>query len=209
MARKRHFQVQLETFIINPSSGKNIIESVKPVSSSDVQYPKDGLNLFYGKRFASEALSFAAREARSNGDLLVPVIITMSAWRPESANHWFDTWEDKTVFDMRRIKDKTHESKIQSLWLKYMGEDGMTPEAIRSADCWRHLQYIERYPQYIDRLRKEKEFRHIDVFIWGSQENGKQIARATVYNTKNVVSIRPVSAEPLQVEMPRGFAKAA
>ena len=208
--RKKHFQLQLESYVLDPTTGVNEIESLEPEEGSDVIYPSGGINMLYGKRFATEALSKAARKARDEGQILIPVVLTLSAWRPLTDKHWFDTWENKTVFDLRRIKHgPEHEGKIRALWKKYMEADGFSKAEIANMDVWKHTEYVEKFPQYIDELHKDPEFRHVDAFIWGSKEDGKAITRATLYNTKNVVGIRALTAESIEVALPRDLKEAA
>lgn len=217
----KYFQLQLDSWLINPKASGNVLTSVKPEGGSDIRYPEGGLVTCYGKRFASESLVEASREARKRGERLVPVTIMMAAWRPESSNHWFDTWEDKTVFDLRRIKTddprgevKHPEQHIWQLWYKYLLSDGYTKEQVvemirnPEIDLRNQLNYIARFPQYIDRLHKEPEFSHVDVFIWGGYEQGKKIARAVIYNVKNIISVRAVSTEPVEVQLPKTLQKA-
>ena len=209
MAQKS-FQLQLESYIINPEKGVNVLHSLQAPEDSGVSYPHEGLNVLYGKRYAAETLAEVARKTRAEGRLLIPVVMNFFASRPSDSKHWFDTWEGKTVFDMRRIKDGVEfEGKIAQLWRKYLREDGFSDEDIGDMGCWSRLQYIERFPQYIDRLHKESEFKDIEIFIWATREGGKQVTRATIYSTKNLIGARAVTAEPISVELPRGIKNAA
>lgn len=205
---QKHFQISLESYIKNPESGENVIESIEPAPGAGITYPQEGLTTFFGKRFAAEAMTQAAREARRSGERLVPVVVTVNAWRPSDTPHWFDTWEGKTAFDLRRLKnDIEHEHRIRDLWKQYLMDDGASASEISDMDIWNHQDYLQAHPEYIDRLRREKEFRDIDVFIWGAMENGKQVCRATLYNAANVASLKAISAEPVKLALPKWLKK--
>lgn len=206
MQQQKVYTVTFDTFLLDPKPGvENVIESIQPPADSDIKYPSEGLNVLYGRRYAAESMTQFARQAKAQGKTMVPVSIRMTAWRTRDSSHWFDTYEGKTVFDMRRLaEDVSH--ILFALWKKYLTEDlkaeGYTGESlrkrleqiIRDEEKWGHQRnYLDARPHYIDRLRKEPGFENVDAFIWMLTEQGKQVVRATLYNARNVTLVTTVS----------------
>lgn len=194
----RH-EIELTAVVSNPETdGEYFLESVNPMGG--IRYPVAGLTLLYGRRFSKESFSRLSREARVKGDRLVAVKVMLQAERPESSPHWFDSFEGKSVFDLHRLRSDA-ESVLVRLWRQYMREDGYSEEQIRAV-AWEQSKFISEYPEYIDRLKDEAQFSGIDAFIWRAREDGRVVARATLYRTDNVIDIKPVCVESIKVIMP-------
>lgn len=204
MTRLKHHQVRLIGWVRNPSSYKpNALESLVPEQNSRAdRYPEGGINLLYGQRLARESLRAAVQAASAKNDVLVPVDIKLSATRPAHANHWFDTWENKTIADLRRLSPSS-EAILIRLWKKYLAEDGFTERDIRKFG-WSRKQFIEHAPHYIDRLQEEEQFSGVDTFVWQTRESGVGVVRATLYNPGAIISIKIPSTVPIRVQVP-GF----
>jgi hypothetical protein len=199
----KRFNVSFQTYILNPSFDRiNMIESLYASSDDAPMYPEEGLTVLYGKRFGFESLSKATSDALANGEKLVPIIIEMEAWRPKGTAHWFDDMEGKTVFDLRRLSKQLNiENLIIEYFSRYMNEDGFAEADVRNRDHSAKSDFAN-FPSYLDRLRKEPEFSHVDAFIWQTEEDGQSVVRATIYNTDPIKSVKPVGSK-IDVDYPR------
>lgn len=199
MTRIKHHIVTLYSWVTNPVPGRRLfVESVRSGDPS-IQYPQVGPTVLCGRRFAREALTEASRVAGANGDRLVPVEIQVLAWRPVTSPHWFGSWAGKSLVDLHRLNGACEKS-VAEFWKRYLSDDGYHPKDIRSLMATK--DFVSRMPQYIDRLRLEKPFGGVDVFLWRALENGRRVARATVYGTQAIQSMRPITADPIEVAFP-------
>ncbi len=205
MTDKKQHELKLYSWVINPKNDQvNFIRSVCPLNGIGVEYPKDGVNLLYGKRFARESFAEASRSFKDQGDIFVPVEIRMTAVRPVHAKHWFDRPDGKNVFDLHRLSPD-QETLIAEYWRRYLEADGVDGAGVN----WDRRDFVGQFPSFLDRIRKERLFQDIDVLIWRTREKGKVISRATLYNPHRILSMRAIGAEHLQVALPKIQANAA
>lgn len=217
MISSKPHTIIFETYLIDPKPGEvNIIQSLQPPPDTDIQYPGEGLNVLYGVRFASEALTSISREVQASGKKMVPVKIRMTATRPKNASHWFDTYVGKSVFDMRRLNESVKE-QLREIWKKYLSNDlkekGWEEDILESrlqdmvgGYILKSMNFIELRPYYVDRLRKEPGFENIDAFIWPTVVDGKKTVRATIYNAKNISMVSAMRTG-LRVALPEWLPK--
>lgn len=199
MTRIKHHIVTLYSWVTNPVPGRRyFIENVRSGDPA-IRYPQGGPTVLCGRRFAREGITDASRAAKANGDRLVPVEIQVLAWRPVNSPHWFGSWERKSVFDLHRLNGAC-ETTVAEFWKRYLTDDGYHPADIRELMSTR--DFVGRMPHYIDRLRLEDAFVGVEVFLWRTQENGRRVARATVYDTRSIQLVRPITVEPVEVAFP-------
>ena len=214
-------KIRLTGAIINPDlDGLNDIFSLKAPRFSKLKFPTSGLNLFYGHDSydgVTELVNEAYLEADANGDArpeieLVEVVCT--GIRSEDAKFWMDTYVDRNTFDMRRLSTgRADGHNVKEEIVSFFGDkalqllgskEEMMKRGFMSEGGEYHQMVVESFPQFIDDLRREKEWmKSIDILIWGARlgalyddqkgvwvTSGRLLTRATLFNSDCIQSVR-------------------
>lgn len=216
--------IKFTGLIANPSTEHdNRIISLP--SYEDLCYPSSGINVLYGKTTLDEFQEIVAEEKRRASNALRPEIhyemveISCIGLRKQSDMHWFDHYEDKSIFDLRRlsaqpsqnnankisVKDEILDIFYQSAEKDYSHSDLKHMGCIHTKTGQPTSAILEKLPQYIDALKKNADWmENIDALIWSAKSNGrfdhasqqwshqaKTITRATLFNAKCVVMTLP------------------
>lgn len=207
----------------NPSPDKdNKIISITSPDEANTPFPKTGLNLLYGKTTLDEFRDISEDLCRIHSDSapkLEMVEISCLGLRKSSDVHWFDSYQNKNVFDMRRLSaaprpeiegHKSIKDEILEFFAERAINDYGIDELIKSGCISNRTREVsaailERYPMYIDDMRSEmKWMENIELLIWSAKVGGtfdtttktwtgpvRSLTRATLFNSKCVIMMTP------------------
>lgn len=195
----------------------NTLTSLEAPPHSNLRFPTLGFNVFYGKSTLQDFQEMIRDEEsealKSNvkPDSIELVELSCIGTRHQEDAHWFDTYQDKTIFDIRRLSTgsrsssihKRHNVKEELLSFfhdkakndfghEYLVDHGCINKKTNEINNY----ILELFPQYIDNLYTETDWmKNIDAIIWSARsgaqyeknsqtwkESGKLLIRATIFN---------------------------
>ena len=216
-----NIMIKFTGLIADPSSQQdNRVISLESYHD-DLIYPKTGINVLYGKTTLQEFQEIVAnknKHARDNdrkAQHFEMVEISCLGLRHQQDLHWFDHYQNKSIFDLRRLSAQTRQDINQGISVKqeileifyqsalkdYSLNDLKQLGCIHSKTGEPTSIILEKMPQYIDALKKNADWmENIDALIWSAKSSGKfdeatqswshqakTITRATLFNAKCIV----------------------
>lgn len=165
--------------------------------------PPEGITFYYGFKESLEEQSKVISQEVSKGNFYSSVTASVEIEGEYLQLITPELVETTTFLNLNNIT-KALDSDVQRVWKQILEAEGIDKEASQDPKYWKNKKYLLVHPELIGKLREYEQFSHVEViaYPYDNPEITSLCKRATIFDTKNLVSVVAKTFPEIEITLP-------